>query len=190
MIMHRIASDRLQDQAWRIFEEYLRVARCRITQSRRLVLEHVFSRTDHFTADEVAAALSLGRGRVSRATVYVTLDLLARAGLVRKIRDDTDTHTHYEPVLGQPEHEHLICDRCGTFLEFPGGKIAELLAEECRRHGFRQRTHRVVAFGICARCVAAQENRPGASPQIPAPAAEERSSHGRIHDTTSAMAGV
>lgn len=144
-------------RAWRTFEGYLRQGGYRVTLPRKLVLEHVFSRRDHFSADEAAAALHSGENRVSRATVYTTLDLLVRAGLVHKLQDNHD-RAHYEAARGELQHEHMICDTCGKFLEFSNRALLAILAQECRNRGFRQRSQRIVVFGTCRECEQAAES--------------------------------
>ncbi len=56
-------------QAWPAFVAFLRAGAYRVTPARRIVLEAVFARHDHFQADDLAAALARGPRRVSRGTV-------------------------------------------------------------------------------------------------------------------------
>lgn len=139
------------EACWQEFVTFLKKRGARVTKSRRIILEHVLRRHDHFRADEVAAALATGPGRVSRGTVYRTLALLIETGMIRQIRD-SDTHAHYEHVVGHAHHEHMICDACGSFIEFQDEGVSERLREACSRMGFVERTHRVVVMGTCKDC--------------------------------------
>ncbi len=139
------------DEAWPLFVEFLRKKQARVTQARKIVLTQVFSRHDHFCADDLAAELSSGPNHVSRGTVYRTLALLEEVGFVRVIRD-TDVHAHYEHTFNHPNHEHMICDGCGEFIEFSADLIPELIEKACQKHHFAERTHRVVVFGLCEGC--------------------------------------
>lgn len=139
------------EQAWAEFVKFLKRKDARITKSRRIVLEHVLTRRDHFRADEVASALATGPNRVSRGTVYRTLALLVEMGVLREIRD-SDTHVHYETEWGNEHHEHMICDACGAFIEFQDQVMAEILMRACQEKGFRQRAHRIIVMGTCADC--------------------------------------
>ncbi|WP_372807272.1 Fur family transcriptional regulator [Pontiella sp.] len=139
------------DEAWPLFVDFLKKKDARVTQARKIVLTQVFSRHDHFCADDLAAQLSSGMNHVSRGTVYRTLALMEEAGLVRVIRD-TDVHAHYEHTFNHPHHEHMICDSCGQFIEFTDDSIMELIAQACKRIDFKERTHRIVVFGTCASC--------------------------------------
>ena len=139
------------DEAWPLFVDFLKNKQARVTQARKIVLTQVFSRHDHFCADDLAAQLSSGPNHVSRGTVYRTLALMEEAGFVRVIRD-TDVHAHYEHIFNHPNHEHMICDGCGDFIEFSDDRIAGLVAEACKQKNFVERTHRIVAFGTCEKC--------------------------------------
>jgi Fur family ferric uptake transcriptional regulator len=139
------------DEAWPLFVDFLRKKQARVTQARRIVLTQVFSRHDHFCADDLAAELSSGPNHVSRGTVYRTLALMEEAGFVRVIRD-TDVHAHYEHTFNHPDHEHMICDKCGSFIEFSDANLEKIIDAACREHGFEERTHRIVVFGTCAGC--------------------------------------
>ena len=142
------------EEAWPLFVEFLKKKDARVTQARKIVLTQVFSRHDHFCADDLAAELSSGMNHVSRGTVYRTLSLMEEAGLVRVIRD-TDVHAHYEHTYNHPDHEHMICDKCGEFIEFSDEKITELITKACKEYNFKERNHRIVIFGTCKICQSA-----------------------------------
>ncbi len=143
------------DEAWPLFVEFLRKKDARITQARKIVLTQVFSRHDHFCADDLAAELSSGVNHVSRGTVYRTLALMEEAGLVRVIRD-ADVHAHFEHTFNHPHHEHMVCDTCGQFIEFTDDGIMEIISKACKERHFRERTHRIVVFGTCSECLEAE----------------------------------
>ena len=64
------------DEAWPLFVDFLKKKQARVTQARKIVLTQVFSRHDHFCADDLAAELTSGPNHVSRGTVYRTLALM------------------------------------------------------------------------------------------------------------------
>ncbi len=137
--------------AWPLFVNFLKKKKARVTQTRKIVLTQVFSRHDHFCADDLAAELSSGVNHVSRGTVYHTLALMEEAGFVRVIRD-TDVHAHYEHTFNHPTHEHMICDTCGKFIEFSDDSFAKIIAKSCKANNFSERTHRIVVLGTCGTC--------------------------------------
>jgi Fur family ferric uptake transcriptional regulator len=141
--------DQSVDEAWPLFVAYLKGSASRITQARRIVFERVFARHDHFRADDLSAELASGKNRVSRGTVYRTLDLMTEAGFVQKIRDH-DVHAHYEHIYGHGRHHHLICEETGDFIEFSSKVISAEIERICREKNFKERFHRVVVFGSSA----------------------------------------
>jgi len=141
------AEDTSVEEAWPFFVEFLKAKDSRITQARRIVFEQVFSRHDHFRADDLAAELASGANHVSRGTVYRTLDLMTEAGLVQKIRDQ-DVHAHYEHIYGHGRHHHLICEDTGEFIEFASQELSDEINRICKKHKFKPRLHRIVVFGV------------------------------------------
>lgn len=141
------------NEAWGKFVDFLKARGDRVTQARRIVFEKVFLRHDHFCADDLAADLAVGQNHVSRGTVYRTLDLMVESGFVSKIRD-SDVHAHYEHTYGHPRHDHLICNKCGRFIEFTNAAVPEEISRVCAEHHFEQNHYRLVVFGICSDCVA------------------------------------
>jgi len=139
------------DQAWPQFVAFLKAKNARITQARKIVFTQVFSRHDHFRADDLAASLAKGPNHVSRGTVYRTLALMEEIGFVQVIRD-TDVHAHYEHVFNHPLHEHMVCDVCGEFIEFINEDLEAEIKKACEKKNFKARTHRVVIFGTCEKC--------------------------------------
>jgi len=139
------------NEAWPQFVTFLKAKNARITQAREIVFTQVFSRHDHFRADDLAASLAKGPNHVSRGTVYRTLALMEEIGFVQVIRD-TDVHAHYEHVFNHPLHEHMICNICGEFIEFINDDLQEEIKKSCKKQHFKERTHRVVIFGICEKC--------------------------------------
>src|SRR5689334_10202380 len=91
------------------FEEYLQSRGKRVTRQRRMIIEQIFARHDHFDADHLLADLqrTLGQRRVSRPTVYRALTELVDAGLLRKMT--LAGRAVYEHDYGYPQHDHVYC---------------------------------------------------------------------------------
>ena len=134
------------------FEEFLRTKGKRLTTERATIVEEVFSNHEHFDADQLVARMSQrnDRRRVSRSTVYRTLEMMVEAGLLRKVAR-TDGRDVYEHDYGYPQHDHLICRQCDSLTEFPDC-VGEILEEVALRHGFRMSGHRLEVYGLCDAC--------------------------------------
>jgi Fur family ferric uptake transcriptional regulator len=141
------------------FDEYLQSRGKRITQQRRILVDHVFERHDHFDADELIA--SLGEKpetrSVSRPTVYRTLNELVEAGLLRKMT--LGGRAVYEHDYGYPQHDHLYCQVCDKLIEFHSDELAEIREAVAREHNFRVTSHRLIITGVCRECSRTRHRR-------------------------------
>jgi Fur family ferric uptake transcriptional regulator len=134
------------------FDEYLQSKAMRNTKQRRQILEFVFSHHEHFDADTLIAQMSAKNigGKVSRPTVYRTLQELVDAGLLRKF--ELDGRAVYEHDYGYPQHDHLYCKQCRKLFEFQSDELLKLRDAVAERHRFRVLGHRLIITGICENC--------------------------------------
>lgn len=140
------------------FVEYLQSRGKRVTQQRLQLVDHIFERHDHFDADELIASVAqLEGGKISRATVYRTLDELVDAGLLRAM--NLTGRRVYEHDYGYPQHDHLHCKKCDQLIEFASDELVALRNAVAREHGFRVSGHRLIITGVCADC-SRKQNRP------------------------------
>lgn len=141
------------------FEEYLQSRGMRMTKPRRSVLEHVFSRHEHFDADTLIEQLpSHGQdGYVGRATVYRTLKEFVDAGLLREFQ--LDGRAVYEHDYGYPQHDHLYCQECQQLIEFQSDELLELREAVARMSNFRVTGHRFIITGVCEKCRISKRRR-------------------------------
>lgn len=134
------------------FEEYLQSKGKRTTQQRRVLIDYVFDRHDHFDAEELIDQLAKSdtATKVSRATVYRALDELVEAGLLRKMT--LNGRSVYEHDYGYPQHDHLHCTQCDELIEFRSEELNALREAVAQEHGFRVTGHRFTVSGICESC--------------------------------------
>ena len=133
-------------------EEYLQSRGKLVTQQRRIIVEQVFSRHEHFDADDLLAQLQhlVGPRKVSRPTVYRTLTELVEAGLLRKM--SLRGRSVYEHDYGYPQHDHLHCTKCDKLIEFSNDQVKSLGEAVGRENHFRVTGHRLIITGVCAEC--------------------------------------
>jgi Fur family transcriptional regulator, ferric uptake regulator len=141
------------------FEEYLQSRGKRVTQQRRLLVNHVFARHQHFDADDLLEELERRQAsqQVSRPTVYRTLRELVDAGLLRQL--NLGGRAVYEHDYGYPQHDHLHCQQCNTLIEFQSEEIQRLREAVAREHHFRVSGHRLIITGICQACAKTQRRK-------------------------------
>jgi Fur family ferric uptake transcriptional regulator len=105
----------------------------------------------HFEADDLAFRLRKKGSRISRATVYRTLPLLVKAGLLNRVIHG-EKHQHYEHIHDEPQHDHLICLKCGGIVEFEEQSLREAEEKICGKHQFQPEKVVVEIFGYCKKC--------------------------------------
>lgn len=123
----------------------------RATPERFAVLDAVLQSQGHFDADGLYYRMVSAGVKVSKATVYNTLDLLQECGLVSKYRFAENT-SRYEKAFGRPHHHHLICLGCGDILEFVNDKLERIQEEVCAEKRFTAQSSTLQIFGTCSRC--------------------------------------
>src|SRR4051795_6308613 len=134
------------------FREYLasRPRAQRYTEQQRDMVRYIFSKHNHFDADQLIDEMKQEGFQVSRATIYRTLGKLVDAGLLRRL--NIGTRTYYEHDYGYPQHDHLYCQKCHKMIEFQAAGMAGFIRELCQQHGFQLQGHTFVVRGICADC--------------------------------------
>ncbi|GMV53289.1 MAG: transcriptional repressor [Chlorobi bacterium] len=136
--------EQLQNQ----FAEFLRRKKYRATQERYRILETIAELDRHFSADELYFEINNRGERVSRATVYSTLDLLTQCGILTKHRFQGES-AHFELSSRMPNHDHLICTECGRVVEFRNEAIDAIRNSVAESLGFVPVSHSLQIFAVC-----------------------------------------
>jgi Fur family transcriptional regulator, ferric uptake regulator len=138
----------------RVFRRYLKDQGLPVTQQREVVADVLFTTSEHLSVEDIEARLRERGERIGKATIYRTIEILVRSGLVEE-HDFGEGFKRYEHLFGQqPEHEHLICTSCSTVIEFRSPEILRMQEEVARAHGFLPTRHKLEIYGICADCQA------------------------------------
>lgn len=134
------------------FREFLasRPKAQRFTGQQRDMVRYIFSKHNHFDADQLIEEMKEAGFNVSRATVYRTLKKLVEAGLLRGI--DIGPRKYYEHDYGYPQHDHLYCQSCHKMLEFQHPGMENVIRDVCQDHSFQMHGHSFVIRGICGDC--------------------------------------
>lgn len=133
------------------FQAFLAKQGLKLTRERTALLREIFATHYHFEADELLFKMKEKALKISRATVYRTLELLVKSGMVRRVHLGED-HYHYEHVRGDSHHDHLICTTCGTVIEFVDPELERRQREVCDRKKFTPTFHNLQILGVCESC--------------------------------------
>lgn len=135
-----------------LFRRYLRQQGLPVTLQREVVADVVFASKEHLSVEEIEARLRERGERIGKATIYRTMEILVRSGLVED-HDFGDGFKRYEHLFGnQPVHEHLVCTHCRAVVEFRRPEIDRIQDEVAAAHGFLPARHRLEIYGLCADC--------------------------------------
>src|SRR5215208_963403 len=143
------------------FQDFLQQQGLKLTSERTALVREIFSTHYHFEADELLFKMKEKAVKISRATVYRTLELLVKSGMVRRVHLGED-HYHYEHVTGNSHHDHLICTTCGSVIEFHDAELEQRQREICARKRFTPTFHNFQILGVCEAC-----ERKGELPDAP-----------------------
>ncbi|HPC44360.1 MAG TPA: transcriptional repressor [Candidatus Latescibacteria bacterium] len=133
------------------FVAYLRSRGMRMTPERRHILQHIFSAHTHFEVDDLHVRLRDAGHRISKATVYRTVALLADCGILRSsIAPSGSASEYYELVYGlETPHEHLQCQECGRVFEVADPVLLGHLRRIAVTMGYELVDHSVKIVGRC-----------------------------------------
>lgn len=134
-----------------IFSYHLEKNGLRKTPERFTILEVIYKRQDHFDAEALYIHMKNQNYRVSRATVYNTLDLLVSCDLVTKHQFGKNL-AQFEKSYAYKQHDHVICIECGDVLEFCDPRIQQIKDTVADVLNFKINHHSLNLYGKCNKC--------------------------------------
>ena len=123
----------------------------RATPERFAILDAVLGSQGHFDVEGLYYRMISTGSKVSKATVYNTLELLQECGLVSKYRFAENT-SRYEKAFGRPHHHHMICLSCGDIIEFTNDRLEQIQEEVAANKDFKIQSTTIQIFGTCSKC--------------------------------------
>ena len=107
---------------------------------------------NHLSAEDLLHQLEASGESISLSTIYRTLKLMARMGILREL-ELAEGHKHYE--INQPSphhHHHLICVRCNKTIEFKSDSVLKVGAKTAQKEGYHLLDCQLTIHAICPTC--------------------------------------
>ena len=133
------------------FRDFCRENKYKITLERIEVLREISVIRGHFDADDLLIRMKKKNRKISRATIYRTLELLVEMHILNRERLGGEQYL-YELQSDGDIHYHCICRKCGKISEFSSAVIAGQVQKESEDLGFGYLHHNLKVSGFCPRC--------------------------------------
>lgn len=134
--------------AYKRLDDYICSHGIRHSAERRIILEKIVAMDAHFTVASLYEAMQ-GSDYVSMATVYNTIELFIKVGIIVK---HPFTNPEYEFTLRSVGHHHRICRECGSVKEFTDQKINKAIKVRTFS-AFNIEYNTLYMYGLCKKCM-------------------------------------
>lgn len=123
----------------------------RFTTQREVILElfQNLKQGNHLSAEDVYDLLDKREEKISLSTIYRTLKLMTRMGILREL-ELAETHKHYElSTAAQNSHHHTVCAQCNMTIEFENSSIVKQASKQVEKAGLELIDCQLTIYAIC-----------------------------------------
>jgi len=119
------------------------------TEQRKIIMDYLKDNSSHPTVKDIYEALSkIDINRISLATIYNTLNLMKKKGMIREIAVPGVDYKRYDSNM--KTHAHIICNDCGKIVDIENTFNIEIDYEQ--RKGFKIVSSELNFYGVCPDC--------------------------------------
>lgn len=138
-------------QPQKIFSEYLKKNNLKNTPERMIILQEILKLKTHVEAETLLDHFKSLSVKISRASIYRTLELLVSCNLVKKTLFNNNSY-YFEPIIDKKSHDHFICRDCGKIIEFYDEELGNIHLRLKNNYNITidDYTHQI--YGKCANC--------------------------------------
>ncbi len=122
----------------------------RLTPQRMMILSAIENSDHHISAEEIYTQVVAKYSHVNISTVYRTLELLKRLGLVTET-DLGEGRVRYHPA-GKGHHHHLVCQECGAIIDLDESVLSPVKDVLLKEYRFIADLRHLAIFGRCVNC--------------------------------------
>jgi len=122
----------------------------RLTPQRMMIVAAIEGSNDHISAEEIYTQVKSRYPHMNSSTVYRTLELLNRLGLVTET-DLGEGRVRYHSA-DKGRHHHLVCQKCGYIIDLDDTLLSPLKEALREIHGFEADLRHLAIFGLCYQC--------------------------------------